>query len=108
MLVPEPVYVPRGRQAPTLLVAGLLKGPRPGVGAERTVLPKGTSLDGISVPVSREGTAEVPLSDQVLEIDDDQLATVYRAARLDARAGAGRTAGAGDRGRCTGGPARRA
>jgi hypothetical protein len=77
VLVPEPVYVPRGRQAPTLLVAGLLKGPRPGLRAERTVFPKGTSLDGISVPVSREGTAEVPLSDQVLEIDDGHLSTVY-------------------------------
>jgi hypothetical protein len=77
VLVPEPVYVPRGRQAPTLLVASLLKGPRPDLGAERTLVPKGTSLDGISVPVSREGTAEVPLSDQVLDLGDDQLSTVY-------------------------------
>lgn len=77
VLVPEPVYVPRGRQAPTLLVNSLLKGPPPGLRAERTELPKGTSLDGISVPVSREGTAEVPLSDQILEIDDGHLATVY-------------------------------
>ena len=53
VLVPEPVYVPRGRQTPTMLVAGLLKGPEPG-GIERTFLPRGTSLDGISVPVSRE------------------------------------------------------
>ena len=77
VLVPEPVYVPRGRQAPTMLVASLLKGPRPGVRAETTLLPRGASLDGISVPVSRNGTAEVPLSDQLLEIDDNQLSTVY-------------------------------
>ena len=77
VLVPEPVYVPRGRQAPTMLVASLLKGPRPGLGAERTLLPPGTSLNGISVPVSRDGTAEVPLSNQLLEMDHGSLSTVY-------------------------------
>jgi hypothetical protein len=68
-LVPEPVYLPRGRQASTLLVADLLKGPEPYLrDAERTFLPKGTRLDGISVPVSRSGTAEVPLSDEVVDV----------------------------------------
>ncbi len=67
-LVPEPVYVPRGRQAPTLLLASLLQGPEPDLRrTERTFFPRGTRLDGISVPVSRDGTAEVPLSDQVLD-----------------------------------------
>lgn len=77
-LVAEPVYVPRGRQAPTVLVADLLKGPRSTVRhTERTFFPKGSALDGISVPVSRTGTAEVPLSNQVLDVDDDQLNLVF-------------------------------
>jgi hypothetical protein len=78
ILVPEPVYVPRGRQAPTLLVTGLLKGPEKDLGGvEQTFLPPGTSLDGISVPVTRSGTAEVPLSDEVLDADDDELKLVF-------------------------------
>ncbi len=78
VLVPEPVYVPRGRQAPTLLVAGLLKGPeRHLAGVEQTFIPSGTSLDGISVPVTRNGTAEVPLSDAVLDASEDQLSLVF-------------------------------
>ena len=78
VLVPEPVYVPRGLQAPTLLVAALLKGPVPGLaGVEGTFVPPGTQLDGISVPVSRDNTAEVPLSDQVLDLDDNQLNLLY-------------------------------
>ena len=78
VLVPEPVYVPRGLQAPTLLVAALLKGPAPALqGVETTFVPRGTRLDGISVPVSRDGTAEVPLSKEVLELDDDQLNLLF-------------------------------
>lgn len=78
ILVPEPVYVPRGRQAPTLLVAGLLKGPERHLGGvEQTFLPPGTALDGISVPVSRNGTAEVPLSDEVLDAGNDELRLVF-------------------------------
>jgi hypothetical protein len=78
VLVPEPVYVPRGAQASTLLVAGLLKGPEGGLrDVERSFVPSGTALDGISVPVSREGTAEVPLSHQVLDVDDNQLNLLF-------------------------------
>ena len=78
VLVPEPVYVPRGLQAPTMLVAGLLKGPARNLrGVERTFFPPSTSLDGISVPVSRDGTAEVPLSDAVLDVDDQQLNLLF-------------------------------
>ena len=78
VMVPEPVYVPRGLQAPTMLVAGLLKGPARDLrGVERTFLPASTSLDGISVPVSRDGTAEVPLSDAVLDVDDQQLNLIF-------------------------------
>ena len=78
VLVPEPVYVSRGRQAPTLLVAALLKGPEPSlVGVERTFVPSRTSLDGISVPVTRGGTVEVPLSNGVLDVDDRQLRHLF-------------------------------
>ena len=78
VLVPEPVYVPRGLQAPTLLVAGLLKGPAPELsGVETTFVPRGTRLDGISVPVTRDNTAEVPLSDEVLDLDDVQLNLLF-------------------------------
>lgn len=74
VLVPEPVFVPRGRQAPTLLVTGLLKGPEPYLrGVEQTFLPTGARLGGLSVPVSRSGTAEVPLSRDVLDVDDRRL-----------------------------------
>jgi hypothetical protein len=73
VLVPEPVFVPRGRQTPTLLITGLLKGPEPYLRrVERTFLPAGAHLDGLSVPVSREGTAEVPMSREVLGVDERQ------------------------------------
>jgi hypothetical protein len=78
VLVPEPVYVPRGVQAPTLLVAALLKGPAASLaGVETSFVPHGTRLDGISVPVTRDNTAEVPLSDQVLDLDDQRLNLLY-------------------------------
>lgn len=74
ILVPEPVHVPGGAQAPTALVTGLLQGPaRPLLGVERTFLPAGAVLDDISVPVSAEGTAEVPLSDEVLDLGERAL-----------------------------------
>jgi len=73
ILVPEPVYLPRGEQAPTLLIEGLLKGPdQELLGATRTFIPSQTELE-ISVPVARDGIAEVPLSDEVLDLDDDDL-----------------------------------
>jgi hypothetical protein len=74
VLVPEPVYLPRGAQAPTLLVSGLLRGPDRGLlGVERTFIPARTELGDISVPVSRDGTAVVPLTDEVLDLDDERL-----------------------------------
>lgn len=78
VLVPEPVYVPTGAQAPTSLVSGLLLGPdRDLLGVERTFVPARTRLDDISVPVSQDGTAEIPLSDEVLDLDDEQLSLVF-------------------------------
>ncbi|HEX4978377.1 MAG TPA: LpqB family beta-propeller domain-containing protein [Nocardioides sp.] len=74
VLVPEPVHVPGGAQAPTALVNGLLEGPsRPLLGVERTFLPAGVVLDDISVPVSEDGVAEVPLSDEVLDLGERAL-----------------------------------
>jgi hypothetical protein len=73
ILVPEPVYLPRGEQAPTLLVRRLLRGPAPAlVGVERSFLPRGTELQ-LSVPVSPGGTAEVPLSREILELGREDL-----------------------------------
>lgn len=74
VLVPEPVHVPVGAQAPTALVSGLLRGPaRQLLGVERTFLPAGAVLDDISVPVTVDGTAEVPLSDEVLDLGEQAL-----------------------------------
>lgn len=73
ILVPEPVYVPRGEQAATLLVSGLLKGPaRKLMHVERTFIPPRTRYE-ISVPVSGNGVAEVPLNDEILKLDDATL-----------------------------------
>ncbi len=78
VMVPEPVYVPTGAQASTSLVAGLLAGPeRDLLGVERTFLPAGTELDDISVPVVQNGTAVVPLSDEVLDLDGERLQLAF-------------------------------
>ncbi len=78
VLVPEPVHVPGGAQAPTALVSGLLQGPtRPLLGVERTFLPARAVLDDISVPVSVDGTAEVPLSDEVLDLGEQALERAF-------------------------------
>lgn len=73
ILVPEPVYLPRGETLPTMLLRGLLRGPDQNLlGAERTFLPAGTELE-ISAPVRPDGTADVPLSDEILDLDDEEL-----------------------------------
>lgn len=61
ILVPEPVYVPRGEQLATSLVRGLLAGPRSADSElSRTFLPAGARLE-LSVPISEDGVAEVAL-----------------------------------------------
>ncbi|MGD9960410.1 LpqB family beta-propeller domain-containing protein [Nocardioides sp.] len=60
-LVPEPVFVPRGDQQPTLLIRGLLEGPMDSR-VEQTFVPAGTTLSGLSVTVRPDGVAEIPLS----------------------------------------------
>lgn len=61
ILVPEPVFVPRGEQLATTLVSGLLTGPPPrSRGLVRSYLPPGLSV-GLSVPVDEQGVADVDL-----------------------------------------------
>ncbi len=71
VLVPEPVYLPAGVQAPTLLVSGVLDGPRD-ARAERTALPAELRL-GVGVPVDGDGVAQVPLSEEILEVGEDEF-----------------------------------
>jgi hypothetical protein len=72
VLVPEPVYLPSGLQAPSLLVSGLLAGPDPSLrSVERTFFPVGTRLE-LPVPVV-SGVADVPLSTEILDTDSGQL-----------------------------------
>jgi hypothetical protein len=68
VLVPEPTYLPSGEQAATLLVRRLLQGPHPGLeGVFRTFIPGGTEYV-LSVPVSREGVADVALNERILRL----------------------------------------
>lgn len=72
VLVPQPVYIPRGPQSATNLVRGLLRGPSPALGTiERTAFPVTTDLDG-SVLVTDSGIAEVPLGPEVLKLSPDE------------------------------------
>ncbi|CAA9354087.1 MAG: Sporulation and spore germination protein [uncultured Nocardioidaceae bacterium] len=74
VLVPEPVYVPVGEQAPTLLVRGLLRGPEPPLSEViRTFIPARTQLDDLSVLVSDDGLAQVPLTENIAEVDAETL-----------------------------------
>ena len=61
ILVPEPVFVPRGEQLATALTSALLRGPGPALeGVSRSFIPEGLSF-GLSVPVSDEGLADLAL-----------------------------------------------
>lgn len=81
ILVPEPVFVPRGNQLATTLVRSLLAGPSDALdGVARTFLPAGIS-PGLSVPVDGNGVASVDLkgdlgqqSDHALHLMSTQLA----------------------------------
>jgi hypothetical protein len=62
ILVPEPVFVPRGQQFVSTLVNGLLQGPSPELAAaELTFLPSDLR-PLVSVPVSASGVADVDLT----------------------------------------------
>ena len=71
VLVPEPVFVPRGDQFASSLVRGLLNPPQ---GEERDVarsyFPPGTN-HGLSVPISRAGIAEVSLTGDPDLVDEE-------------------------------------
>ena len=91
VLVPEPVFVPRGEQFATSLVRGLLAGP----GSEtqdvtRTYFPPGTE-PGLSVPIE-SGIAQVALSGDPDLVDEDaaerMLAQLVWTLRQDERIGA--------------------
>ncbi len=61
ILVPEPVFVPRGEQLATALTSALLRGPGPALeGVSRSFIPEGLNF-GLSVPVSEEGVADLAL-----------------------------------------------
>ncbi len=61
ILVPEPVFVPRGDQFASALIDGLLRGPPGGRnGVERSAIPAGLDLD-LSVSVTDEGIGQVDL-----------------------------------------------
>lgn len=74
ILVPEPVFVPRGGQLSTVLMRGLLAGPvtRP-PGVAQSFIPEGLALDELSVPVSDEGLAEVSLRGDVSQLDQESI-----------------------------------
>ena len=73
VLLPDPVFIPRGEQTATNLVRGLLAGPGRALGEiTRSALPLRTDLD-LSVVVTESGVAEVPLSPEVLQVSPDEL-----------------------------------
>ena len=71
ILVPEPVYAPRGDQFASSLVRGLLSpAPEGPARVTRTFFPEGLS-QGLSVPISAGGIAEVSLSGDPDSIDEE-------------------------------------
>jgi hypothetical protein len=82
ILVPEPVYVPRGDSLASALVDGLLAGPVVGApGVERSFLPPGLEVD-LSVTVTDDNIAEVPLlGGDAMPTDDEASLLVAQLAR---------------------------
>ena len=71
ILVPEPVFVPRGDQFATTLTEGVLRGPQGGLSPVlRTRIPPGLSA-GLSVTVSGAGVADIGLSGDPAELTPD-------------------------------------
>jgi hypothetical protein len=76
VLLPDPVFIPRGEQTATNLVRGLLAGPGGTIAdVARSALPSRTDLD-LSVVVTESGVAEVPLSREVLRASPTELSRV--------------------------------
>jgi hypothetical protein len=73
VLLPDPVFIPRGDQTATNLVRGLLAGPSPSLEqVAGSALPSRTDLD-LSVVVTESGIAEVPLSREALRATPGEL-----------------------------------
>ncbi|CAM3461868.1 LpqB family beta-propeller domain-containing protein [Nocardioides dubius] len=73
ILVPEPVFVPRGDQLATALVSGLLRGPvARHADVTQTFIPRGLKVD-FSIPVPQDGLAEVALTGEAPTFDADTL-----------------------------------
>ena len=73
VLLPDPVFIPRGDQTATNLVRGLLAGPgSPLADIAASALPSRTGLD-LSVVVTESGIAEVPLSRELLQASPNEL-----------------------------------
>ena len=71
VLVPEPVFVPRGDQFASSLVRGLLNQPQgESRDVARSYFPPGTN-HGLSVPISRAGIAEVSLTGDPDAVDEE-------------------------------------
>ena len=85
ILVPEPVFVPRGQQQATTLTKALLQGPGADMGqVMRSFIPPGLNV-GLSVPVSADGVADIALrgdagqpTPQAIELMLAQLAWTLR------------------------------
>lgn len=74
ILVPEPVFVPRGSQLPTALVRGLLQGPPPeSAGGSTSFFPPRSALADVSVPVTDDGVAEVSIEGELSGTDAESL-----------------------------------
>jgi hypothetical protein len=70
VLTPDPVYLLIGDTTATRLVANLLRGPTNDLtGIVDSLVPQGLRLDG-RVRVNSTGTASVPLTDQILTLDE--------------------------------------
>ncbi len=67
ILVPEPVFVPRGQQFTSSLVNALLQGPSPELAATEVTFLPGNLRSVVSVPVSASGVAEVDLTSDTAE-----------------------------------------
>ncbi len=62
IMIPEPVFLPRGDQLPTALVQRLIQGPAPRLAdVETSFIPPGLDV-GLSVPVSDAGVADIRLT----------------------------------------------
>jgi hypothetical protein len=73
VLLPDPVFIPRGEQTATNLVRGLLAGPGSTLAqVTRSALPSRTDL-ALSVVVTESGVAEVPLTRDVLRVAPAEL-----------------------------------